>query len=288
MNEALRAAVLAMRDRDPVWRGRGGLIGPSGGAAQGRATQGRATPSGEVTNNRGGWQSYWRSRHPRALYSFREMCRVRRDAVSVEGCWAWRALKAHVLDHVRMYLARETSLSEISGRCDQGRGTHQIGDADVGVSVHEWWVMINGRGDWNARHAHATATLAGCYYVAGAGDVPNLLDAARDYGPPGVRPGHGGAGLGPRNPGARRGWGLKSRRYVPRPVPRSGETFSLTLFPGFVDHETPANDGDALRIAVCFNIMLTAAKDRVRRPRDRGWWRPEFSDRDSFLAPLAP
>jgi hypothetical protein len=285
MNTELRRAILDMRAQDltsrhpTLKRGVASIEDWDAKMINEEKTV-RSEAGAEVTNNRGGWQSRWRSHFPRSLHSFHKLCAPHGSpqAEAAMGCWAWKRLQVHIYEQVRVYLAKHSGLYD-GGEAFKGK------DGDVGISIQEVWSMVNESGDWNERHAHGGSSVSGCYYVAGSGTAPNFLDVARDYGRHDLRY-HRRFGSNEHDTGIA-GWGGAPRRYVPRAVRGSGKSFTMLLFPGFVEHETVVNIGDELRIAVCFNIQLTASKERKRRPREgHGWWRPAFSVRESFLAPI--
>tara|TARA_R110002051_G_scaffold66168_1_gene119937 strand:- start:154 stop:747 length:594 start_codon:yes stop_codon:yes gene_type:complete len=102
-----------------------------------------------------------------------------------------------------------------------------------------WWININGKGDYNAEHDHQNAILSAVYYVdVKSSDTGNLIihreDASRYY-------------LGK--------YKKTSTNFSEQSFIISPETSKLAIFPAWVKHSVEQNKSDTERITIAFNFV---------------------------------
>lgn len=103
----------------------------------------------------------------------------------------------------------------------------------------EMWANRNGPGDYNRAHVHPNAFLSGAYYVTlppDAGDI-EFYDPVRER--------------------AMQALPLKSRSFLnTQSVEYECEEGSLVIFPAWLQHAVGANNSDADRISISFNMFV--------------------------------
>ncbi|CAE8637390.1 unnamed protein product [Polarella glacialis] len=138
--------------------------------------------------------------------------------------------------HLRKLDAIEGLLQEIAEatRYYFATGLKQPGNPHVTVKVVGLWANVNRLGDYNVRHKHPAALLAGVYYVTGSSGASlvfedprpqtNVLDAYELFG-------------------------MGSPKRI---QPSAG---AILLFPGWLEHQVEAQYSSHPRVSFSFNVM---------------------------------
>ena len=120
----------------------------------------------------------------------------------------------------------------LNNYCTQWTG---INDLMLG----NWWININGKGDYNAEHDHQNAILSAVYYVevndSNTGDlVIHRDDSSRYY-------------LGKyKKPSTN----FSAQSFIIAP-----ETSKLVIFPAWTKHSVEQNNSNTERISIAFNFV---------------------------------
>ena len=102
-----------------------------------------------------------------------------------------------------------------------------------------WWININGKNNYNAKHDHQNAILSAVYYVEVLADNTGDLilhreDSSRYY-------------LGKHvNPATH----FSTQSYISKPT-----CGKLVLFPAWTKHSVEMNNSDTERISIAFNFV---------------------------------
>jgi uncharacterized protein (TIGR02466 family) len=113
------------------------------------------------------------------------------------------------------------------------------------------WANINPPGSYHPTHNHPNNFLSGVYYVAVPSNGSHL--AFHDPRPISIMPRPAKAGR------------VTSNSWVQATVPGR-----MVLFPSWLRHFVPSNEGDSERVSIAFNLMFTNFAETVSAPR----WKP--------------
>jgi uncharacterized protein (TIGR02466 family) len=113
------------------------------------------------------------------------------------------------------------------------------------------WANINPPGSYHPTHNHPNNFLSGVYYVAAPDKSPQLI--FQDPRPISIMPRAGKIGRVTAN-----------ASVTQTPAGR------MVLFPSWLRHHVPSNEGNAERISIAFNLMFTNFAETVAAPR----WKP--------------
>ena len=117
------------------------------------------------------------------------------------------------------------------------------------------WANVNPHGPYHPTHNHPNNFLSGVYYVA----VPEVGSHLVFQDP---RP----VSIMPRTEKLDR---VTSNAFVAQP-----QAGRMVMFPSWLRHHVPSNEGTTERISIAFNLMFTNFAETLAAPR----WKPTAGD----------
>ncbi len=113
------------------------------------------------------------------------------------------------------------------------------------------WANINPPGTYHPTHNHPNNYLSGVYYVATPESGTALV--FQDPRPVSIMP-----------------WTGKLSRITSNAAVQQPQAGRMVIFPAWLRHHVPTNDGPTERISIAFNLMFTNFAETVAAPR----WKP--------------
>lgn len=113
------------------------------------------------------------------------------------------------------------------------------------------WANINPPGTYHPTHNHPNNYLSGVYYVASPESGTALV--FQDPRPTSIAP-----------------WTGKLTRITSNAAVQQPQPGRMVIFPAWLRHHVPTNDGPTDRISIAFNLMFTNFAETIAAPR----WKP--------------
>lgn len=110
------------------------------------------------------------------------------------------------------------------------------------------WANINPPGAYHPTHNHPNSYLSGVYYVAASDGSPELV--FQDPRPTLIMP-----------------WTGKLTRYTGNASAQEPRPGRMVIFPSWLRHHVPSNEGPDERISISFNLMFANFAETAGAPR---------------------
>jgi uncharacterized protein (TIGR02466 family) len=113
------------------------------------------------------------------------------------------------------------------------------------------WANVNPPGSYHPTHNHPNNYLSGVYYVAVPEAGPDLV--FQDPRPVLMMP-----------------WTGKLSRVTANAATTQPQSGRMVIFPAWLRHHVPTNEGTTERISISFNLMFTSFAETMAKPRWKG------------------
>jgi uncharacterized protein (TIGR02466 family) len=110
------------------------------------------------------------------------------------------------------------------------------------------WANVNPPGSYHPTHAHPNNFLSGVYYVDAPGSGTDLV--FQDPRPISIMP-----------------WSGKPTRMTANASTAQPQPGRMVIFPSWLRHHVPTNEGTTERISISFNLMFTNYAETLAMPR---------------------
>jgi uncharacterized protein (TIGR02466 family) len=110
------------------------------------------------------------------------------------------------------------------------------------------WANINPPGSYHPTHNHPNNYLSGVYYVDVSDGAPQLV--FQDPRPISIMP-----------------WSGKPNRVTGNAASEQAVPGRMVIFPSWLRHHVPSNEGPRDRISMSFNLMFTNFAETAAAPR---------------------
>lgn len=146
--------------------------------------------------------------------------------------------------HTRPAFAEFTKLVEIAAKSV----AQYLQIEQYPMMITGCWANINPPGTYHPTHNHPNNYLSGVYYVASPESGTGLV--FQDPRPTSIAP-----------------WTGKLTRITSNAAVQQPQPGRMVIFPAWLRHHVPTNDGTTDRISIAFNLMFTNFAETVASPR---------------------